>query len=91
VLIVVQGQNFAKATGYTKVMNLVSNIVSVAVFAHAGLIHYGAGITMGLGQVIGARLGSGMVLKRGAGFVRPIFLVVVGVMLLRLLWLNYHR
>ncbi len=90
-LIVVQGQNFAKATGYTKVMNLVSNIVSVAVFAYAGLIHYGAGVAMGFGQVIGARLGSGLVLKRGAGFVRPIFLVVVGSMLMRLLWLNYHR
>ena len=91
ILIVVQGQNFAKATGYSKVMNLVSNIVSVAIFAYAGLIHYGAGIAMGLGQIIGARLGSGLVLKKGAAFVRPIFLVVVGLMLLRLLWVNYHR
>lgn len=90
-LIVVQGQNFAKATGHTKVMNLMSNIVSVAVFAYVGLIHYGAGIAMGLGQVIGARLGSGLVVKRGAGFVRPVFLVVVGAMLLRLIWVNYHR
>ncbi len=90
-LIVVQGQNFAKATGYTKVMNLVSNIVSVAIFAYAGLIHYGAGIATGVGQVIGARLGSGLVLKKGAGFIRPIFLIVVGLMLLRLLWVNYHR
>ena len=90
-LIVVQGQNFAKATGYTKVMNFVSNLVSVAVFAYAGVIHYGAGIAMGLGQVIGARLGSGLVLKKGAGFVRPVFLVVVGLMLIRLLWVNYHR
>lgn len=90
-LIVLLGQNFTKATGHTKVMNLMSNVVSVAVFAYAGLIHFGAGITMGVGQVIGARIGSGMVTKRGASFVRPVFLVVVGAMLIRLLWVNYYR
>jgi len=90
-LIVMLGQNFTKATGHTKVMNLTSNIVSVAVFAYAGLIHYGAGLAMGLGQVIGARIGSGLVTKKGASFVRPVFLVVVGLMLTRLIWVNYHR
>ena len=73
------------------VLNFIGNIVSVAIFAYAGLIHYGAGIAMGLGQVIGARLGSGLVLKKGASFVRPVFLVVVGLMLIRLLWVNYHH
>jgi uncharacterized protein len=90
-MVVIQGFNFAKATGYAKVMNFTSNVVAVGVFASAGLIRFDAGITMGLGQVIGARLGSGLVVRKGANFVRPIFLIAVGAMLIRLLWVNYHR
>ena len=89
-LIIGLGQDFAKATAYTKVMNFVSNAVAVVLFGFAGLINYPAAIAMGAGQVIGGRLGSGLVLSRGARFVRPIFLVVVSLTLLRLLWLNYR-
>ena len=89
-LIFMLGQNFAKATGYTKVMNLTSKLISVALFAYAGLVHFGAGATMGAGQIIGARLGSRMVLKKGARFIRPIFLTVVGLTLVRLVWINYR-
>src|SRR5713226_6595622 len=55
------GFNLTKATGYTKVMNFASNIVSLACFIAAGQVYYGAGLTMGLGQLIGAKLGSRMV------------------------------
>jgi uncharacterized membrane protein YfcA len=71
-------------------MNLTSNLISVALFAYAGLVHFGAGATMGAGQIIGARLGSRMVLKKGARFIRPIFLTVVGLTLVRLVWINYR-
>jgi uncharacterized membrane protein YfcA len=89
-LILLLGQNFAKATAFTKVMNLTSNVAALALFAGAGLVHLGAGITMGVGQLIGARLGSGMVVRRGARFIRPIFLTVVGLTLARLWWVSYR-
>jgi uncharacterized membrane protein YfcA len=89
-LIVVLGQNFAKATACTKVMNLSSNVASIALFAFAGMVHLNAGIAMGTGQIIGARLGSGLVVKKGARFIRPIFLTIVGLTLVRLLWVNYR-
>jgi hypothetical protein len=41
---------------------------------------------MGAGQLAGARLGSGMVIKRGTKFIRPIFLTVVFVITAKLLW-----
>mgnify|MGYP003341068493 CR=1 FL=1 len=50
----------------------------------------GLGEDGGAGLVAGGRLGAGLVLSRGARFVRPIFLVVVSLTLLRLLWLNYR-
>lgn len=89
-LIVMLGQNFAKATAHTKVMNLSSNVASVALFAWAGMIHYRAGATMAVGQVIGARLGSKMVIRKGAQFIRPIFLTIVALTLLRLFWVSYR-
>lgn len=89
-LILLLGQNFARATAHTKVLNLTSNVVSLALFASAGLVHFGAGLVMGAGQVLGARLGSRRVVRHGAQFVRPVFLTVVTLILLRLIWLNYH-
>ena len=65
------GQNFTRATGTTKVMNAASNLAALAVFATAGLVHLGAGLTMGAGQLIGARLGSGLVVTKGVRFIRP--------------------
>jgi hypothetical protein len=89
-LIIGLGQNFAKATAHTKIMNLVSNAVAVVLFGVAGLINYPAAIAMGAGQIIGGRIGSGLVVKKGARFVRPIFLIVVSLTLLRLIWVNYR-
>ncbi len=89
-LIVLLGQNFARATAHTKVMNLTSNIVAVALFGYAGLIHYSAGVVMGAGQVIGARMGAGLAVKHGASFIRVIFLTIVGLTLARLIWVNYR-
>jgi uncharacterized membrane protein YfcA len=85
------GFNLAKATGYTKVMNLASNVTSFCFFAAAGQVAYGAGLAMGLGQLLGARLGSRMVVKRGVKFVRPIFLAMVFALILKLLWDAYRK
>ncbi len=87
-LVTVMGMNFARATGTTKVMNATSNVISLALFALAGNIVLSIGLTMGAGQIIGARIGSGLVMKRGARFVRPIFLVMVTLTLLRLLYVR---
>jgi len=39
-----------------------------------------------IGQLIGARLGSGMVIKHGTPFVRIVFLIVVFALTAKLLW-----
>jgi hypothetical protein len=83
-----QGFNLTKATGFTKVMNAASNLAALAVFALSGSVHLGAGLTMGAGQVIGARLGAGLVMKKGARFIRPVFLTMVALTLLRLVYVT---
>jgi uncharacterized membrane protein YfcA len=84
----VLGFNMTKATAHTKVMNLTSNLVSLAVFLPGGHVHFGAGLCMGAGQLIGARLGSKVVIRRGTKFIRPVFITVVLAVTARLLWQN---
>ncbi len=83
------GFNLTKATAHTKLMNFTSNIASLAVFLLGGQVHWRLGLTMGIGQWLGARLGAGLVLRRGARFIRPIFILVALAITARLLWKNW--
>ncbi len=85
-LLTLRGMELTRATGYTKIVNLASNVASLLIFLCAGTVHYGYGLVMIAGQLIGARLGSGMVLKHGALFVRRVFLAVVLALTARLMW-----
>ncbi len=80
------GFNLTKAIGHTKVMNFASNLTSLAFFLVAGQVYYRAGLVMGIGQLLGARIGSRMVVLRGTKFIRPIFLAAVFALILKLLY-----
>jgi hypothetical protein len=79
------GFNLTKATGYTKVMNFASNVASLVFFALGGQVLYAVGVVMGIGQLLGARVGSRMVVARGAKFIRPVFLTMVLALTVKLL------
>lgn len=85
------GFNMTRATGYSKVMNFASNVSSLALFLMGGNVWFAAGLTMGVGQVLGARLGSQMVIARGTKFIRPVFLSVVLALTLKLLYDAYGK
>ena len=88
-LVLLLGQNFMRATGTTKVMNATSNVASLSLFALGGQVLLSAGLVMAMGQLIGSRLGAGLVVKRGSRFVQPIFFAMVSVIIARLLWVHY--
>jgi len=83
------GFNLTKATGYTKAMNFTSNFFSLIVFIIGRRVHYDYGVVMAAGQLIGARFGAREVIKRGARFIRPVFLTVVVTLALKLLYDGY--
>ncbi|WP_457577597.1 TSUP family transporter [Desulfomarina sp.] len=83
------GFNMTRATGYTKIMNFTSNIVALTWFIIGGNIIWSVGLTMAVGQIIGARIGSGMAISRGTAFIRPLFLTVVFLTIARLAYLNF--
>lgn len=87
--VMVLGYNLTRATAYSKVMNFASNLGSLVLFLIGGRVWFGIGLTMGVGQLLGARIGSRMVLKNGARFIRPVLLGVVLVLTVKLLHEGY--
>ena len=83
------GFNLAKATAYSKLLNFTSNIASLIFFMVGGKILWQVGLIMGVGQFIGARLGSKMVVSKGSKIIRPLLVVMSLVMSARLLWQHY--
>lgn len=90
-LVVLLGLDLRHATGYGKATNLASNLGSLAVFLTIGSVHLAAAGVMIGGQVVGARLGSGLVIRNGARLIRPVFLAVVFAMTVKLLWDAWWR
>lgn len=84
------GLNMARATGYTKVMNFTSNVTSLVFFLIGGSVLWREGLVMGIGQFIGARIGSRLVVTRGTRFIRPVFIAMVLLITAKLIWQNYH-
>ena len=85
------GLDLSAATGHTKAMNLASNLGALAIFIPAGQIRYDFALVMIIGQLLGARLGSALVITRGSRFIRPVFLAGVVAIAARLLWENVRR
>jgi len=74
------------ASGNTKLANSASNFASLVTFAFAGKVMWSVGIPAALCGIAGNYLGSGLALKGGAKVIRPMFFVVLGLLLIRLLY-----
>jgi len=81
----IYGFDFTIAAGNSKVLNFVSNITSLVMFAINGKIYYMVGIPMGLAMIAGARVGSKIAIKNGAKVIKPIFVTIALVLTVKLL------
>lgn len=75
-LVSLMGMGLTKATGHAKALNLMSNVVSVAVFATGGHVLWLLAGAMAVGQFIGGRLGSKAAMRFGGRLIRPLLVVV---------------
>lgn len=89
--VMVLGHNFVQAAAHTKVMNLASNVAALVFFTVAGAVQLVPGLALAAGQILGGRLGAHLALTRGARFVRPIFLLMAGLTILKLIYQHYFR
>ena len=75
-----------KASINTKILNFTSNIIALAIFLWLYEVLWLVGLLMGVGQVLGAFLGSKLVLKTNGKFIKALFLVVVGATIIKVAW-----
>jgi uncharacterized protein len=81
-----RGMGLPRATAFTKVVNLTSNLAALAVFASWGQVDPASAGAMIVGQAVGGRIGAGLAVKHGAPFIRIVFAGVVFTLVARLLW-----
>ncbi len=74
------------ASGNTKVANSASNLASLVTFALAGKVLWPVGIPAAICGIAGNYVGSSLALKGGAKVIRPMFFVVLTLLVVRLAW-----
>ncbi len=82
------GLDLKNATMHAKIFNFSSNLAALAWFIWAQHVDYELGFFMGIGQTIGAIIGSLLVLHRGTRLIRPVFICMVSVMIILLIIKN---
>lgn len=84
--VVLRGRDLVQATARAKLLNFATNIASLIFFILGGQVVWVVGLVMMAGQLVGAYLGSHMVVKGGAKFIRPVIVVVCFCMVSKLVW-----
>lgn len=72
-----------KATGNVKVVNLSSNVAALVTFILAGKILWGLGLAASCFSIAGHYVGAGMVMNNGVKIIKPIILVVLILLLIK--------
>lgn len=75
------GLDFLRASASAKIVNAGTNLAALLFFAPHGQILLALGAGMAALNVSGALVGSHLAVRHGTGFVRQIFLLVVGVLI----------
>ena len=81
--VVILGFEFVQASAYAKIVNCMTNISALIVFIRQGNYIIGIAILMAIFNIAGSIIGSMMALKRGNGFIRVFFLIIVTIMIIR--------
>ena len=76
--------NILLSSGIAKAMNFTSNVTSLLVFIYFGQVDWVIGLTMGTCLMVGAYIGAHSAIHFGAKFIRPIFILIVMIMAIKL-------
>jgi hypothetical protein len=83
--VMLAGFGLLKATAHTKMLNFASNIGAFTVFLFFGVIIWKIGLSMGVGQFLGAQAGSKFAMRNGARIIKPMLVIACLVLAIRLL------
>ena len=77
------GYDFLHASASAKLLNVATNIAALILFGLKGHIWWHYALVMALANMAGSALGTRLALRHGTGFVRSVFIVVVGGLILK--------
>lgn len=77
------GYDFLHASASAKLVNTATNLSALTLFALKGHVWWQYAIALAVANVTGSLLGTRLALRHGAGFVRGVFLLVVGALILK--------
>ena len=83
-LVAVMGFAFVGASAIAKVVNATTNMASIIVVGLSLGIFWKLGLALGVANLFGGYLGSHLAIKKGSNFIRIFYLIVTGVLILRL-------
>ena len=78
------GLSFLHASATAKVVNTMTNLAALLLFAAGGHVLWALGAAMAVANLLGSQLGTRLALRRGSAWVRRVFVVVVSALVLRL-------
>lgn len=84
------GFEFVTAAGNAKILNLASNLTSLLTFIALGSVSYSYGLMLGIPMVIGAVVGSKLAIRKGAAYIRPLFIAVTVLLIGKQIWDTIH-
>ena len=75
------GYDFLGAAANARALNFASNIAGVTTFLLFGLVDFSYALPMGISMILGAWCGAHMALRKGTGYVRPLFILMTTVLI----------
>ena len=78
------GFNFLQSSACAKIVNVVTNLSALLYFYIDDKIIFSIAIPVAFANIVGSYLGTRLALKKGAGFVRVVFLFVVSALILKM-------
>lgn len=85
-LISVFGMGFLESSAHAKIINVVTNIAALIFFISSGNIIFSIAIPLALANMLGAWLGAKTAVKRGNQFIKKLFILIVGALILKFLY-----
>jgi len=77
------GFDFLRASAVAKLVNVACNLAALALFAGLGHVLWQLGLVMAACNVAGSLMGTRLAIHGGAALIRKVFLLVVGVLILK--------
>ena len=84
------GFSFLVASAAAKLVNLATNTAALAWFIPTGHVLYRSAVPMAVCNIAGSWIGSQLAIRKGSGFVRVLFIIVVAALIARMSYDQLH-